>query len=105
MNSLLEDQVFGIELMKSGRSCLNLNSRIAWEQFPEYAENLAHVLGAKIQKKTDSFDVRIWEFLIQGELARLVFDDFPVMVSLESTSETGDSVLAGVKYRLENGAG
>lgn len=101
MNSLIEDQVFEMALMKSGRSCLNLSSRIDWEKFTEYAENLIRVLGAKIQKKTDSFDIRIWELSIQGELIRLVFDDFPVMVSLESTSEAGDSILVDIKSRLE----
>lgn len=105
MNSLIEKKVFDIELMRSGRSCLNLNSRVDWEEFPDYAEKLACVLGAKIQKKTDSFDVRIWELLIQSELVRLVFDDFPVMVSLESTSAMGDSILVGVKSRLEREVG
>ncbi|RCV88968.1 DUF3630 family protein [Billgrantia montanilacus] len=105
MNGLVEKKVLDIELMKSGRSCLNLNSRVDWEGFPAYAESLARALGAKIQKKTDSFDIRIWELLIEGELIRLVFDDFPVMVSLESTSEAGDSILASVKSRLEGEAG
>lgn len=104
MNSLVESTVFEIELMNSGRPCLNLNSRIDWEKFPEFAEKLIHFLGAKVQKKTDSFDVRIWELLIQGEIIRLVFDDFPVMVSLESTNEASDEILMGVKSRLEDEA-
>ena len=100
MNTLIENEVFTMDKMKSGRSCLNLNSRVSWESFPEYAESLLGVLGGTIQKKSDSPDIRVWEVRTENQTFRLVFEDFPVMVSLESTSVDGDIHLARIKERL-----
>lgn len=100
MKGLIESQIFSLGIMSSGRVFLSLNSEVEWENFPEYAERLLSVLDGVIQKKTDSFDVRIWEVSIRGESLRLVFDDFPVMVSLESVSEAGDKILLDVEKKL-----
>lgn len=100
MKELTEVSVLSLEMMSSGHSCLNLSSKVSWEGFSEYAEKILEKLGGVIYKKSDSPDVRVWDVLIQGELLRLVFDDFPTMVSLESKSESGDKVLLSIKALL-----
>ena len=76
--------------MASGHTCLNLSERIAWEQFPEFAGHVLEIIGGRVLQKYDGVDIRLWKVDAQGSSLRLVFDDFPVMVSLESDSNAGD---------------
>ncbi|MDH2433503.1 DUF3630 family protein [Pokkaliibacter sp. MBI-7] len=101
MRNLPKENLLTIEKMKSGRLCLNLNSYTEWEDFPEYAKKLANKLDANINSKIDSIDIRIWELKIKNEIVRLVFDDFPMLISLESTSKEGDILLSDIKTKLE----
>ncbi|MNN79483.1 hypothetical protein D3C81_1961340 [compost metagenome] len=45
-------------------------------------------------------DVRVWEILIDNEKFFLVHDDFPIMISLESTSLQGDQLVTQFKNKL-----
>ena len=89
-----------IEKMHSGRSCLNLTSSVDWECFPDYAEFILGLLGGSIISKSDGADVRIWEVLIDNEYFFLAFDDFPVMITLESKSLQGDDYIPAFKALL-----
>ena len=91
-----------IETMHSGRACLNLTSHINWEDFPDYAKKLLGLLHGSVEKRSDAVDVRIWEVIIENEKFQLTFDDFPVMVSLESLTHKGDSLLCEFKATLTN---
>ncbi|HYQ53124.1 MAG TPA: DUF3630 family protein [Pseudomonas sp.] len=99
MNNLKLDAL-NVEIMHSGRACLNFTSCIGWEEFPDYANAVLDLLNGKIEKKTDSFDVRIWEVIIDKEKFHFTFDDFPVMVSLESITPTGDMLITEFKRKL-----
>jgi len=87
-----------VEKMASGHFCLNLSEQVSWETFPSFSENLLKMIGGQIEQKFESFDIRIWEINICGCVLQLVFDDFPVMVSLESSSDEGDLLLEKI-YR------
>lgn len=99
MNNVKLDAL-NIETMHSGRACLNLTSGINWEDFPDYAKKVLNLLNGRIEKKSDSIDIRIWEVTIDNEIFHLTFDDFPVMVSIESLTQKGDSLLSDFKIKL-----
>jgi len=96
----LKLESLSIETMHSGRACLNLTSNLNWEEFPDYAKAVLNLLDGNISQKTDAVDVRIWEVIIDKEKFYLTFDDFPVMVSIESLSENGDLLLSDFKIKL-----
>lgn len=55
-----------------------------------------------VLKKTDTADIRIWELNMSGENIRVVFEDFPVMASLESDTDGGDMLLQEIKAKLSS---
>lgn len=83
-----------LQQMASGHACLNLTEQISWEAFPSFADDLMHLIGGEITNKGDRPDLRVWEVCVEGNLLRLVFDDFPVMVSMESSDDQSDKLLA-----------
>ena len=82
-----------IERMESGHKCLNLTNGIGWEDFPAFAEQIVVALGAKVTLRNDMPDVRLWVIEADGIRLRLVFDDFPAVVTLESSSAEADSLI------------
>jgi hypothetical protein len=100
MKNKITPSELSIETMHSGRSCLNLTSSVDWECFPDYANFILELLGGSIISKSDGADVRIWEVLIDNEYFFLAFDDFPVMITLESKSPQGDDYLPAFKALL-----
>jgi hypothetical protein len=96
----LNIEVLNISKMASGNLCLDLTEKINWEDFASYANSLVNILNGEIISKTVGFDLIIWEISVNGESFRLVFDDFPVMVTLESSSEQGDEQLLKIKDYL-----
>lgn len=100
MKNKINPSELTIEKMHSDRSCLNLTSSVDWDYFPEYAEFILRVLGGTVISKSDGADMRIWEVLIKNEYFFLAFDDFPVMVTLESKSPRGDNYISAFKDLL-----
>ena len=91
-NSLHLDAL-DLETMASGHLCLNLSERVDWVAFPDYARRLLAFFGGTRLDAAESVEMRIWDVVIAGTTLRFVYDDFPQMVSLESPSHQGDSVL------------
>jgi hypothetical protein len=60
-------------------------------------------VGGKLISVAEAPDMRLWEVTIAGRRLRLVFDDFPAMVSLESVDALGDEVLRRVYVQLGGG--
>ena len=79
--------------MKSGRFYAELNEKYSWEEFPIYAEEFSKLLSGEILSRNDSFDIRVWILLVEKVRLRLVYEDFPVMISLESQNEEGDLII------------
>ena len=79
--------------MTSGHLCLKLTEQVSWEDFPDLAQTVASLVGGEIIQKSDCPDIRVWEINVSGYTLRIVFDDFPVMLTLESTDDRGDVAL------------
>jgi hypothetical protein len=83
----------GIQTMASGHLCLCLSERVAWEEFPRYAEVLLKTLDGSKENAVESVETRIWEVSFGGCRLLLVQDDFPMMVSFESPDKDGDALI------------
>ena len=90
MKRFIDDNVYALGRMKSGRLYAELISDVGWEGFPNYVEEFIKLFSGSIISKNDSVDTRVWGVIIKGQSLRLVYEDFPVMISLESQSEGGD---------------
>jgi hypothetical protein len=93
------DDLF-LETMASGHLCLRLSTKVTWEEFPRFAEQLLAVVGGRVVNKTDAADVRIWEIAFHDRALRLVFDDYPAAVSFEAADPAGDAFLRELKQKL-----
>lgn len=82
-----------VKKMTSDHFCLNLSERISWESFPIYVEQVLKMIEGRVEQKFDAVDIRLWQVKVCGCSLRFVFDDFPVMVSLESSSTEGDLLI------------
>lgn len=86
--------------MASRHLCLEITEKINWENFPNYANNLINILGGEILSKIENFDIIIWKISINDKNYNLVFDDFPQMISLESSDNQADNQLEKIKEFL-----
>jgi hypothetical protein len=89
-----------LQTMASGHLCLNLTGRVSWEAFPSFADDFVGSIAGKITNKSDAPDLRIWEVRVDNTVLRLVFDDYPVMVSLESSDIQSDELLKRLHQQL-----
>lgn len=76
--------------MASGNLCLTLSEKIDWDQFEEYANQITSLLKAKVRQKNESVVTIIWDILIDDQPLKLVYDDYPLGVTIESDNEDGD---------------
>jgi hypothetical protein len=90
-----------LKTMASGYLCLELSEAIGWDQFPTFAEELAVLIGATVPDKAEGVEMRIWQLQLPPCRIKLVFDDFPTMVSLESDSLQGDDILRNLPEELK----
>jgi len=97
---IIDSSELSLEKLNSGHLCLELFSKLDWDQFPSFVDALLQSFSGSIEKKTDTVDIRIWELNMSGESIRVVFEDFPVMVSLESDTDGGDRLLQEIKDKL-----
>ena len=86
--------------MASGHLCLELTDRIGWHEFPKFAERLVSDFGWNVVEKSVVADMHIWGLKFENEQIRLVFDDFPLMISLESDSHKGDEIIKSLALKL-----
>ncbi|MEO6847682.1 MAG: DUF3630 family protein [Chthoniobacterales bacterium] len=82
-----------VRKMASGHLCLNLTERVNWEEFPNFVDQLIGLIGLRIINQSDGPDMRLWEVEIESHALSLVFDDYPLMVSLEASDEKGDIII------------
>mgnify|MGYP000754842276 CR=1 FL=1 len=83
----------GLQQMASGHVCLNLSTKVGWEDFPAFAEDILEECKGTVIEKADAVDIRMWRVKIEESEVRLVFDDYPAMVSMESSDDAGDLTL------------
>lgn len=97
----LKSDEFSFQNLNSGHLCLELASDMSWDRFPYFVNEFLKRFNASLGKQTDAVDIRIWEIVIEGERIGCVFEDFPLMLSLESDTDNGDLILKRVKEELE----
>jgi len=88
------------ERQASGHLSLLLTERIGWEDFERYAEELLRRLDGLVAEKGSAADMHIWNVEIETLPFRLVYDDFPNGVTLESESYAGDMLLSKLHRKL-----
>jgi hypothetical protein len=91
--------------MASGHAALDLTEAVSWEAFPRYAERLARLIGATVLPGVDGVDMRMVDLVVQGVPVRLVFSDYPLLVSLEADSDAGDAAIRVIHAQLKQAAG
>ena len=79
--------------MHSGHLCLELSDNISWESFPAYVADILKYIGGKVIDKNDAPDMRVWDIEIGAHKIRIVYEDYPQMVSIESNSQSGDTLV------------
>lgn len=92
-----------LESMASGHLCVNLSERISWEDFPAYADALLVLIDGTSVNRFESVETRIWTVSIGHQTLRLVLEDYPMMVSLESESAEADDLLRELYEDLKSG--
>jgi hypothetical protein len=91
-----------IQRMASGHLCLNLSQSVNWDSFSNFAEAFIKIVEGEVLCRNDGVDIKQWNVLIDGQTLRLVFDDFPLMTSLESSDAPGDRVIEQVYDKLRS---
>jgi hypothetical protein len=87
--------------MASGRLCLRLSGKIGWKDFEAFAEELLPILEATVVEKSNGVEMRIWKLDLPHCSLRLVYEDFPVCISLESSTDEADGVLRELHQKLK----
>ena len=87
--------------MYSGNLCLEITERVGWESFPRFATELLGRIGGKVIDKAEAVDIRIWYVEIESCCVLLVYQDYPVMVSIESKDEPGDKQIERLYEQLK----
>lgn len=86
--------------MASGHLSLEISDNVSYESFLEQAELFLASVGGAIKNRNDSFIMCIWKVEINDREFRLVYDDYPCGVSLESNNEESDKELIKIKDML-----
>jgi len=91
----------GMDRMVSGHLCLNLSQNVNWDEFPDFANELLDLLKGTVLSRCDGVDVRLWNVVVDGMKLKLVFDDFPIMTTFESSDGDGDALLQQIYSKLK----
>lgn len=89
-----------IEVNERGYVHLGLTDRIGWEEFPSFADRVVSLIGAVVLTKRNTVDMHMWDLQLNNTLLRFVFQDYPVMTSLESDDPNGYASLENVRQFL-----
>lgn len=104
MQIFIDGKSLFVGRMSSGRLYIELTSAVGWEGFPGYAEEFVSIFSGRVVSRNDSVDTRVWGVSLNNEELRLVYEDFPVMITLESISDGGDKVIEAIKAGLNVGS-
>lgn len=93
-----------IEKGASGHLGLVLTERIGWDEFEVYAGEILRRLDARVIERAITVDMQLWDIEVETVPLRLVYEDFPNRVVLESSSFPGDMLLNKLQARLSPAA-
>lgn len=86
--------------MASGHLCIEFAESSSWDGFAIFVERLIARIGGVITAKVNAVETKIWTLKHSDCELRVVFDDYPSQVSLESPSEMGDIVMQRIADTL-----
>jgi hypothetical protein len=89
-----------LETMASGNASLRLTDRVAWEDFPRYAELVIASLGGTIVDRADGPDQRVWAAIVQGGAFWISFDELVFGVSLDSQNAEASRLIPVIRRTL-----
>lgn len=89
-----------LEEMASGGESLLLTTQVGYAAFPAYASAIVKLLDAQVTSRASTPAEALWEVTIQGAPFRLVFEDFPMGVTLEPQDEPGSKLIRGIRETL-----
>ena len=92
-----------VEPMASGHLSLELTEQPSWGSFERYAEELLRRLEGRVVERGTIVDMHLWKVEIETVPLRLVYEDYPNRVSLESESYPGDMLIRKLQARLAGG--
>ena len=79
--------------MYSGHVSIELTDSGTWESFPKFAKEYAKQINAILIEEIIAPDMRFWQMEINGIELKLIYDNFPNGISLESDSDEADELL------------
>lgn len=88
---------------KEGRISLTLTENVSWETFSDLACGFLDQVNGKIIERKDSMLTCIWNIDIDGITLRLVFEDFPCQLDVDSLNKNGDRILLQIYEKLKSG--
>lgn len=88
--------------MASGNLSLLITENVSWESFPDQAHNFMDQFDGKVIERIDTPVERMWIVMIKGCKFWLTFEDFPLGLSLDSTSSSCNPVIREL-YRALDG--
>ena len=86
--------------MANGLRCLLITEQVSWERFPSFGEMVVKKLKASVVSKSTMVDMHLWKVRIQGFTFLLVFDDFPLGVTLEPETKGASELLDSLRSQL-----
>lgn len=87
--------------MYSGNLCLELSNCIGWNEFPGYVSDLLKYLDGRVTERCDAVDMRVWKIQVDSQDVRVVYEDYPQMVSIESTCDSANVIIEKIFEKLK----
>lgn len=82
-----------VEPMANGWRCLLLTEAVGWEEFPAYAAAISRRVGGRLCEVVDGPDIRMRGLWVGFRRFWIVFDDFPLGVTIEPRSKRADRAI------------
>ena len=93
-------EILEIEEMASGDLSLALTESVRWEEFADYAADIANILGAEIEDRADTVVERVWVVSVNGLKYWITFNDFALGISLDSQDARASAAVRRLRERL-----
>ncbi|HFD11995.1 MAG TPA: DUF3630 family protein [Crenotrichaceae bacterium] len=97
----MQTDVLNLTTMHSGNLCLELTECVSWEEYPEYVDEFMGLIGGRIVNKNDAPDMGIWIIEIGAHKIRIVYEDYPQMISLEPNDIDSNELIEKLFKRLK----
>jgi hypothetical protein len=92
-----------IRTMASGNLSLLITEDVSWESFPDQAQTFMDRFGGKVIGRIETPVERMWTVMIKGCKFWLSFEDFPLGLSLDSTSSSCNPIIRELHGALASG--